>query len=395
MGENGRPACLWRSISLFRKGFSGVSFWRGLGACGVNNIGVCYEPVCDSFVSVCRLSSAVVPFRRTSDKSRIPFACGLWRDSLILFCCNSPMSVYPLLLRGSLLGNKEKGLGMKTTGNKAFTWFASSYFKATLTDSKSLAGLFIGLLLCVVNCFRYINFANAINASIQVVENYIIIGSTAIYFTGILLGAMFFISDIPKKNGAFYFEIIRIGYARWLLWNIIYIVISVIIYSFFVLIVTSVLSFLVGKTTFANAWSASMKQLAIGQSRLAIESFHISFTYDSFVGTLTPYKAALFTFIYNSLYIVVLATFSMFVNVYGRYGAGWLFSILLHAIGYTAYMNGAFAVPQKLSLFSCAMPALHYSEYYRIGTVYPLIVFSVVLCLLFFLLLDDKKEPSL
>lgn len=124
MGENGRPACLWRCISLFRKGFSSVSFWRGLGACGVNNISVCYEPVCDSFVSVCRLSSAVVPFRRTSDKSRIPFACGLWRDSLILFCCNSPMSVYPLLLRGSLLGNKEKGLGMKTTGNKAFTWFA-------------------------------------------------------------------------------------------------------------------------------------------------------------------------------------------------------------------------------------------------------------------------------
>lgn len=91
---------------------------------------------------------------------------------------------------------------MKTTGNKAFTWFASSYFKATLTDSKSLAGLFIGLLLCVVNCFRYINFANAINASIQVVENYIIIGSTAIYFTGILLGAMFFISDIPMNLSA-------------------------------------------------------------------------------------------------------------------------------------------------------------------------------------------------
>lgn len=260
---------------------------------------------------------------------------------------------------------------------RTITTLTYRHLKSWRLNYHVLAAFLLGTALCLKNMYGYLSFANGIGSPVQLFEPYIIIGSRIPFFIGVLLGNLLLLSDAPFVSPVSKYEILRVGQKKWFWSQILYIIISCILYSLYILMLTGVIAFLYSQICVQNVWSNAMDMVAVKQIDLGIK-YGFSFAFPELIRSVSPYAAAFFTFVFNSLYMILIGFCILIVNLLSVSGFGWIIAAIIHIIGYIAYANIGIGIPLKVSLLCCAAPAYHYISVLRMSAGYSF-------CLLFIL----------
>lgn len=225
------------------------------------------------------------------------------------------------------------------------------------------AGFGIGFGLCMIYVFRFISLCNAMGATCQIVEPYIIMGNMSKHsFTGIFLGCMVVLSDVPFINKQSPYEILRVGTRTWLRSQIAYIFIATLLYNFVIFIICVTLGIAKSNVCFDNKWSNVMTLLAVRQPTFAVSNFKVFFPYEDFIAAVTPYIGALLTLLFNSAYCIIVVLLMFIINIWSKTNIGWIASAAVHILGYVISNNRNIFFDFNISLLECAFPATLFSK---------------------------------
>lgn len=248
-------------------------------------------------------------------------------------------------------------------------------------DPRVIMSLLFGGVLCCRNGYSYLQYSDFYGSPVQLFEMYIVNGSLGLSFIGCFLGYLMLMSNAPFINELSSYEIVRSGKKRWIDAKITYVFLGCFIYSLFMLVVSCLFTFFMGKSFVSATWSDSMSELAIRQPLYAIKSFHLSFPYKEYISAVNPYMATVLTVICNSMYAVILSLIIMTVNLISSRNLGWLVASILHVWGYAVFVNGGFWLPFRYSLFCHALPVWYFMPGTGMSIVGSL-AFSVALILI-------------
>lgn len=234
------------------------------------------------------------------------------------------------------------------------------HFKSWRLNYHVLAAFLLGTALCLKNCYGYLSFANGIGSPVNIFEPYIIIGSRIPFLMGIMLGYLLLLSDAPFVSLASKYEMLRVSQKKWFWSQAIYIFLSCILYSLYILVLTGIVAFLYSQTYLQNMWSNVMDLTAFKQTDLVIKKYAFSFAFPELISSVSPFGAAFLTVVFNSLYMVFIGVCIFVVNLACSAGFGWIVAALVHMAGYIVYANGGFLIPFRYSLLCRSAPAYHY-----------------------------------
>lgn len=273
---------------------------------------------------------------------------------------------------------------------------AKKEIRIWLTRPKVWSAFLLGMCFCAYTAEKYISFSEAIGSSMQVTEIYTIIGSSTYYFTGILLGVLLLLSDAPFVNSRSRYEIIRIGKVAWLRSQMLYITLSVLIYFLIIMLFTMLIACVIGKASWANAWSRSMGILAYDNPYFAISEFKLTFPYPLMISTVTPYLASVLTLVFNILYCLLLCMCMYVFNLVVEKKIGWFLATIIHFSGYIIITNGIITNGrQRFSPLSCAFFANQFVDSTRINIINASLLFLVLLYALTYVLNHRMKYIDL
>lgn len=256
----------------------------------------------------------------------------------------------------------------------------SNSVKNWIFTPRIIISFLLGCALYAMPLKRYLDLTRALGEPGNVIEPFIIAGSTPYLYTFSLLGLLLLLSDAPFITDRTSYVIIRISKRKWLLSQLIYIIFASFFYFFFL----SIFTLLFGAATsgFRNEWSNPLMLLAKESPQYLVSKFQISFSFPGIVNILKPWSAWLATWTLNSLYGTLLGLCLFVFNIWGKGIWGWACAMLIHIFSYIVIMNGPMLFPPQLSFLVYAMPAFGY-----IGTSFPYIGESYFfMCILMFLL---------
>lgn len=257
---------------------------------------------------------------------------------------------------------------MRAVNSIALHWLSS-----WRSENRVIVAFLLGIALTVIPSYRYISFAAAVGSPVQIVEPFIIAGSSDSIMPGILLGALLLVSKAPFISPVTPYEVLRIGKKRWSQVCVVYLIASCIIYHLVIAAAFSVIAVSSGRAYFDNQWSQAVKLLA-KDSDYAITNYHLAFEYPAYISAQTPYSAFLQTLMFNGLYAVVLALCIFLINLVFSAGLGWVVAVILHMGGMVIQRTQWLAFRYgRYSLLTSAMPANNYG-----GDGSTLIAFSVL-----------------
>ncbi|MED9967461.1 MAG: hypothetical protein UFJ18_11810 [Blautia sp.] len=262
---------------------------------------------------------------------------------------------------------------------KAIIKLTCYHFKSWRSDYHVLAAFLLGAALCMKNCYGYLSFANGINSSVNVLEPYIIIGSRIPFLMGILLGNLLLLSNAPFVSSVSKYEILRVGYKKWYWSQIIYIFLTCILYSLYILTITGIVALLYSNVDIQNMWSKSMDMIAVKQTDIVIKKYEFSFTFPEFISSVSPLIAAFLTVLFNSVYMVFIGVCIFVINLVSGSSFGWMVAAAIHMFGYIVYANGGFMMPLRYSLLCCCAPVYHYISDLKMPSGYSLCLFFVLI----------------
>ena len=128
-----------------------------------------------------------------------------------------------------------------------------------------------------------------------------------------------------------------------------------------------------------NLWSDTMDMVAVKQTDFVIKKYAFSFAFPELIHSLSPLGAALFTVIFNSLYMIFIGVCIFVINLMSSSRFGWIMAAIVHMIGYIAYANGGFLIPLRYSLLCLSVPAYHYIIGLKMSSGYSLGVFLILI----------------
>lgn len=278
---------------------------------------------------------------------------------------------------------------------KYITWSVIYHIGTWKVNFRVLAALLLGCGITLTNIGRYFSFAHAVGYSVQIFEPYILTGSNVMFFMGILLGCLLLLSDAPFVTPMSKYEIIRIGRKKWLMSQIVYIIIACIVYSIVILLFSVAVSTFAGDFFLSNHWSQTMVMLAERQPGFA-DNFRLSFKFPDYIRSTKPFTALLLTFLYNNLYMVVMGLCMFVFNLLINRNAGWVAAMALHIVGYIIYANAGFGIVSvKYSLLCCAAPGFHYVAAYGISNSYSFMLFAAIVLFLIFAGISNASRLEL
>ncbi len=241
---------------------------------------------------------------------------------------------------------------------------------------KMVAALLIGVTFSIFpTASAYITLSHAVQYEIQVLEPYIVAMSTPYQYVALFLGLCLLTSDAPFMNNRSVYEILRIGKRRWFTERMLYINSLCLLYFVVVFFSCIAMAAICGESRFDNHWSSTMHLLAERQPAFVIAEYRLSFPYPRMIRELTPYMAALFSFMLTLLYGITLSIITLFFNAVGHKRLGTIISLAVHIIGYIINANGPFLFLQQLSLLSSALLAYYYEDVYKMNILFTIAIY--------------------
>lgn len=254
-------------------------------------------------------------------------------------------------------------------------------FQSWKNDGKIWAAFMLSVAFSFMYAYRYISFVNLMRTEIQILEPYIIIGSSKHSFTGIFLGCILMLSDAPFLNERSDYEVLRVGTDKWMKSRVLYVAGAILLYNLAVIIETILLVLIAGAVKTNNGWSSAIVLLAEQSPNFAISNFKLAFEYPEFVHAVKPYFAACITLVFNCSYCFIIAMIILLANILSKRNIGWILAAVAHIFNYVISNNG-FLVNIHISLLECATPAGQFSENTALNPYLSTWIF-LILCVFF------------
>lgn len=186
-------------------------------------------------------------------------------------------------------------------------------------------------VLCLMLSGQIISFAVQYETTLQILEPYIWTygDKTSILLTSLMLILLF--ADMPFVNQQTPYRLIRTGRMVWLAGQMIYVVLTTVIYNVFLIIVQGIT---VAPFAFmGNVWSRNAAMLGYGGGEALTIPVSIKTMESS-----TPFQCALTVFLLMLLYTLLIAFLMLFLNLAVGNMAGVLGAFFINLYGYL--LNG-------------------------------------------------------
>ena len=248
----------------------------------------------------------------------------------------------------------------------------------------------LGLVLCLMLSDQMITRAQTYHSSIQLMEPFIWTfgDEQSVLFSTLLLLLLF--ADMPFIDQAVPYRLIRTTRDKWLAGQILYVIVTVILYNLFLLAIEALIA--IPWSYIGNVWSETSASFAYGAGKdgavaVSVKTMEIS----------TPYECAAFVFLLMLLYSLLIAALMLLLNLAGGKAAGVLGVLLFNLYGYLLnpeWIRRVFDIPQGLlyranvlcgwlSPLSHATFSMHNFGYdYLPGIQVSVVLFFCLICIL-------------
>lgn len=248
--------------------------------------------------------------------------------------------------------------------------------KEWVFSPRAILGILVGCVLYIQPTIRYVDLVSALGEKGNVVEPFIIFASSPQLFTFSLLGLLLLLSNAPFLNEQTPYLIIRASKMTWIKAQILYIMLSAVLYYLILFVATALVALRSGR--FDNQWSKPFLLLSRQAPQYLVSKYQLSFSFPEFASRYSPIGAAFSALAYNSLYAMILAMCLLTFNLWGKGQWGWVMCVIAHISGYLVMMNGPMVFSPKLSLMMYAMPALHHLGFpYQHGSESAIILIGI------------------
>lgn len=129
-------------------------------------------------------------------------------------------------------------------------------FKYFFINSKMILFLFAVIFICETLLSKVVYLCKITGLKVSFLEPYMLLASLPLFCIFIPLVFLVLISGFPSSRSFNYFSMIRISRMQWFLGEIIFIVVSSVVYMFFLLV--SMLIYMRGHFSWINKWSEYM-----------------------------------------------------------------------------------------------------------------------------------------
>ncbi len=239
-----------------------------------------------------------------------------------------------------------------------------------------LAAFLFGIGICLKNSGVFLTYANDTGKTVQIFEPFIMIGSHIPFTMGILLGGILLLSDAPFIKSISEYEVVRAGYRKWYISEMLYVFGACFLYLTAILLCSCIFSLLYSNVFFENSWSDAFNELAYRAPEYAISKYGLRFSYPEFLNAVSPVQAVGEVLLFQELYMSLIGICMFVLNLLSKKNYGWIAALLIHILGYCAYANQGFDLPLRYSLLCCASPVYHYIKDLRMPVSYCLLLLS-------------------
>lgn len=261
----------------------------------------------------------------------------------------------------------------------------------------------LAFILCFLLSDKAVRFADFYGTPMQIVEPFVwTFGDTnSILLASLLLLLLF--ADMPFINPSTPFYLMRIDRKKWILGQIIYIILTTVIYLIFIFLATS---FLCMRQSFAgNMWSETAAILGYSGAGSDVALPILVHTLEMS----TPYECMLNIFLLMLLYTLVMALIMLLMNLKKGYMGG-VVSVLVYSL------YGFLLSPETIKVIFKLPDQLMYKANVAVGWLSPLnhatyhmhnfgysllprlwqtyVLFGIFIIILFFLLLRAIRNYS-
>ena len=227
-------------------------------------------------------------------------------------------------------------------------------FNAWLSKPHVWAGLLLGVSLAFYPTFSLIELANNRGAYINVLEAFVIIGSSRNYCMFTLLGVLVMLSDAPFIDDMNIYVSLRVTRRTWFVSKFVSVLMNCMLFYLAVLIATVLLCAPVGYVD--NDWSKTMLEL-LKNENLKFE-YGLAIDNELLLVRFTPISAALFTFALQSMYTAILAELMFLLNMKRNKAVGVFAALMIHAVG-SWIISETIMFNQMLTLLGHSMLGYH------------------------------------
>lgn len=273
---------------------------------------------------------------------------------------------------------------MGIVGKKAFSQIREWKYKG-----RAWAAFLLGIGISVKNCGVYLAYVNQADGMTQIFEPFVVLGSTIPFLMGTTLGGILLLSDAPFLKQISEYEVLREGYKRWFISEILYVILASVLYALVILLGSCLFTACFSRAFIANVWSDSLKRLAYQQPEYVILKYRFVFPFPELLDAVSPMRAVAETFVFQSLYLSLLGICMFVVNLLSEVNIGWIVASLIHIWGYIAYANSGMVISFRLSPLCCASSAYHYVKGYDLSKSYS--VFFILVWIIIFISIGAKK----
>jgi len=267
-------------------------------------------------------------------------------------------------------------------------------FKLTLSSPRTYIALFFGCAIQIISAMPLLEYSKALDRPMCIFDSFIYFNCDIFTASAAFLGMMLFVSDIPFSGQNETYTLLRVSRWKWTLGKVLYLLCACTAYYLIVVVVGML--YIAENAYIANFWSEPICFLIRNpDSQIALDS-NVYFPY-SHVLILTPLKAATTSFGLSVAYIFVMSLFFFWFNLKFPRVISYVFSIMIHVMGYlivTLFLSPIFV---KFSLFGNSLLMYHNiqgNSNDSIFTTLPqsfLIYCSCVVLLLFFIIKAVRK----
>ena len=267
--------------------------------------------------------------------------------------------------------------------------------------------IFITFILAFILCFllsdKAVRFANMYETSMQIVEPFVWTfgDANSILLSSLLLLLLF--ADMPFINSSTPFYLMRIDRKKWILGQIVYIVLTTIIYLVFIFISTSVLC--MEQSFIGNMWSETAAILGYSGAGndvalpILVKTLEMS----------NPYECMLTIFLLMLLYTLVMALLMLWMNLKKGYMGGVISVFAFSIFGFLLNpetIKSIFKLPAQLMYKANVavgwLSPLNHATYHMHNFGYDLLpklwqtylIFGIIIIILFILLLRAIRKYS-
>lgn len=204
-------------------------------------------------------------------------------------------------------------------------------FAQSLLSPRFYIALLIGITIQSLNILPLLNYAEAINEPINLLDGFLLSNTDIFSLAASSLGIIIFVSDIPFTSQNETYILLRTTRIDWVAGKILYLVCACTVYYLIVFFMGAII--MAGNAYISNIWSQPLYLLASDASGTLQSRVGLSFP-GYIMTAYQPYPAFVLCFMYSIAYAFILSLVTFLLNLKLPSATGYFLSVMFHVVNY-------------------------------------------------------------